>query len=89
MWTDDDVKAMLERVRHALDTDLLTNDEKLKAIRETVLRDCERRDSSPLPDPPADLADAWQRFQQGEPCEPYELRRIDEWRADCAADAGF
>lgn len=44
---------------------------------------------SQLPDPPEDLADAWRRFQAGERVEPYEARKLDEWRGDCAADAGF
>lgn len=42
-----------------------------------------------LPDPPSELADAWARFQRGDHVEPYEARRLDEWRADCAQDAGF
>lgn len=44
---------------------------------------------SQLPDPPEDLADAWRRYQAGERVEPYEARKLDEWRGDCAADAGF
>lgn len=44
---------------------------------------------SVLPDPPEKIADAWRRFQAGERVEPYEARAIDEWRADCAAEAGF
>jgi hypothetical protein len=44
---------------------------------------------SGLPEPPPELADAWRRFQSGEDVEPHELRALDEWRASCAADAGF
>lgn len=44
---------------------------------------------SALPDPPAELADAWRRFQVGERVEPWEARKLDEWRDDCARDAGF
>lgn len=46
-------------------------------------------DTSPLPDPPAKLADAWARFQRGEHIEPYEGRALDEWRSECAEAAGF
>lgn len=42
-----------------------------------------------LPDPPEDLADAWRRYQAGEHVEPAEARALDEWRSDCARDAGF
>lgn len=47
--------------------------------------------TSPLPEPPAELADAWRRFQGGGAGDVtgYELRALDEWRADCAQDAGF
>lgn len=45
--------------------------------------------TSPLPDPPENLADAWRRYQVGEPVEPWEVRKLDEWRVDCARDAGF
>lgn len=44
---------------------------------------------SPLPDPPPELADAWERFQHGGGVEGWELSKLDEWRADCAQDAGF
>lgn len=38
------------------------------------------------PDPPEKLADAWRRFQAGEDVAPYELRALDEWRADVHED---
>lgn len=44
---------------------------------------------SALPEPPAHLADAWARYQRGEHIEGYEMSKLDEWRADCAQDAGF
>lgn len=45
--------------------------------------------SSPLGDPPEDLADAWQRYQTGGHVEPHELRALDEWRGDEAESAGY
>lgn len=42
-----------------------------------------------LPDPPEHLAEAWRRYQVGEPLPEYEARALDEWRVDCARDAGF
>jgi hypothetical protein len=44
---------------------------------------------SPLPDPPPELADAWRRYQKGEHVAGFELSKLDEWRDDCARDAGF
>jgi len=44
---------------------------------------------SPLGDPPTELADAWRRFQAGETVEPWEVRALDEWRADRAQEAGY
>lgn len=45
--------------------------------------------TSPLGDPPEELADAWERYQRGEHLHGYELRALDEWRADVAEDAGY
>lgn len=45
--------------------------------------------ASPLPEPPDNLKDAWARFQRGDHVEPHEARALDEWRADCAQDAGY
>jgi hypothetical protein len=42
-----------------------------------------------LPDPPADLADAWERYQHGGGVEPWELRKLDEWRGDVAEEMGL
>jgi hypothetical protein len=51
----------------------------------------EREDERPggLPDPPEHLAEAWRRFQAGEGLPDHEARALDEWRVDCARDAGF
>jgi len=38
-------------------------------------------------DPPVDLVDAWRRFQQGQEVSPWELRKLDEWRADAREEA--
>ena len=46
-------------------------------------------EDSPLPEPPAHLADAWQRFQAGEMLDETDTRKLDEWRADCAAADGY
>lgn len=57
---------------------------------EGLLERVEALEAAPtLPDPPEHLADAWRRFQAGEGVEEWEARRLDEWRADCAQDAGF
>lgn len=40
-----------------------------------------------MPEPPEELADAWRRYQAGEDIPGYELRRLDEWRADAREDA--
>lgn len=57
------------------------------------LERCERcrRDQtgSPLPDPPEELRDAWARFREGGDVSQSELRKLDEWRAECAEAAGF
>ncbi|HSD78520.1 MAG TPA: hypothetical protein VLA98_13995 [Solirubrobacteraceae bacterium] len=45
--------------------------------------------TSPLGDPPPDLADAWRRYQAGEGVEPWELRKLDEWRAERAQEDGY
>lgn len=42
-----------------------------------------------LPEPPPELADAWARYQRGDDVAGYELSKLDEWRADCARDAGL
>jgi hypothetical protein len=42
-----------------------------------------------LPEPPEHLAEAWRRFQAGEDLPAHEARALDEWRVDCARDAGF
>jgi hypothetical protein len=39
--------------------------------------------------PPEQLADAWRRYQAGEHVEPYELRKLDEWRAERAEQEGY
>lgn len=44
---------------------------------------------SPLPDPPEHLADAWRRYQAGDQLPGWELSKLDEWREECARDAGF
>lgn len=46
-------------------------------------------DPDPLGEPPAELADAWARYQQGEGVQPYELRALDEWRSEQGEAAGF
>src|SRR4051812_25993596 len=42
-----------------------------------------------LGDPPCELAAAWDRFQRGERVEEWEVRALDEWRADRAAEDGY
>jgi hypothetical protein len=36
------------------------------------------------PEPPAELADAWERYQRGDELTGHELSKLDEWRADAA-----
>jgi hypothetical protein len=46
--------------------------------------------ADPLGDPPADLADAWERFQHGGgDVTASELRALDEWRASRAEEDGY
>lgn len=47
------------------------------------------RQAMTLGEPPAELADAWARYQRGDKVEGYELSKLDEWRADRAQEAGF
>jgi hypothetical protein len=61
------------------------------AISEVVLVDGMQEADNPLGDPPAHLADAWDRFQTGGAggVTTYELRELDEWRGERAEEAGF
>lgn len=42
-----------------------------------------------LPAPPADLAEAWRDYKAGAELPEDIVRSLDEWRADCAREAGF
>ena len=46
-------------------------------------------DDDPLGNPPEHLRDAWERYQHGGRVQPYELRALDEWRADVAEADGY
>lgn len=52
-------------------------------------RASEPDDHGALPEPPEHLAEAWRRFQAGEGLPDHVARALDEWRVDCARDAGF
>jgi hypothetical protein len=92
----------VERIRFTREGDFAQTDpfmvcgacgEKLCTVEEDdtlpVIVSCAEHECNPLGDPPADLADAWARYQRGDHIEPFELRKLDEWRAERAEEAGY
>jgi hypothetical protein len=61
------------------------------AVGEVLLVDGMQEADNPLGDPPAELADAWARFQKlgADGVTATEDRKLNDWRRERAEEAGF